>query len=188
MLLRERVLHRADDIAMRLKHDYPISSPEWNRWSNISASYNASTLGHAISTYFSEHSIGDVGDEDSQYVPRAGYVGTLAPGEKFEQEHALEDLPKKVLHPWPAMQQHAFHVRWPVTHPMTPPPLLWFALNNMYTEVRRSPARACAATLCDGSFLFHAQCKSLHGGGCVRDGCVYHSSSLALALSSRYHG
>ena len=27
-----------------------------------------------------------------------------------------------------------FHVRWPPAHPMLPPPLLFFGLNNMYTD------------------------------------------------------
>jgi hypothetical protein len=32
------------------------------------------------------------------------------------------------------MQAYQFHVRQPQAHPMIPPPLLWFALNNMYTD------------------------------------------------------
>jgi len=32
------------------------------------------------------------------------------------------------------MQEFQWHVRWPVSHPMIPPPLLWFAMNDMYTE------------------------------------------------------
>lgn len=86
--------------------------------------------------YFAEHSIGDVGGDDVDYVPKAGYIGTLAPGEKFEESQPMNELPNKVLHPWPAMQEIPFHVRWPPSHPMTPPPQLWFALNNMYTEAR----------------------------------------------------
>jgi hypothetical protein len=137
MLLRERILHRADDIALRIKHEFPIASEEWTRWTNRTAAYNTTSLTQAISTYFAEHSIGDVGDAGSNYVPRAGYVGTLAPGENFVQDQPMEELPNKILHPWPAFQQHAFHVRWAPSHPMTPPPLLWFALNNMYTDVRQ---------------------------------------------------
>lgn len=33
------------------------------------------------------------------------------------------------------MQQIQWHVRWPPSHPMIPPPLLWAALNNMFPEV-----------------------------------------------------
>lgn len=127
------MLHRADDIASRLKEEFPISSPEWSRWTNRTAEYNATSLTQVFGSYFAEQSIGDVGGKD--YVPKAGYVGTLAPGENFIDNYGIDELPKKVLHPWPAMQQIQFHVRWPPSHPMIPPPLLWLALNNMYTEV-----------------------------------------------------
>ena len=69
------------------------------------------------------------------YVPKAGYPGTLAPGINFKEDCPFESLPLKVLHPWPAMQQIQWHVRWPPSHPMIPPPLLWAALNNMFPEV-----------------------------------------------------
>jgi hypothetical protein len=138
LFLRERVLHRADDIALRISSDFPIASDEWTRWSNKTAEYNATTLTQAISTYYATQSIADIGGPESDYVPKAGYIGTLAPGEKFEEAAPMSELPNKVLHPWPAMQEHAFHVRWPPSHPMIPPPLLWIALNNMYTEVSLS--------------------------------------------------
>lgn len=32
------------------------------------------------------------------------------------------------------MQQIQFHVRWPPSHPMIPPPLLWIGMNDMYSE------------------------------------------------------
>ena len=120
---------------MRIKAEFPISSPEFIRWSNKTTQYNTTSLAQAVSLYAAEHSVGDVGGEDADYVPKAGYIGTLAPGENFEESHPMNKLPNKVLHPWPAMQEIPFHVRWPPSHPMTPPPQLWFALNNMYTEV-----------------------------------------------------
>ena len=52
-------------------------------------------------------------------------------GEKFKDNYAIDDLPKRVLHPWPAMQEFRWHVRMPTTHPMIPPPLLWLGLNDM---------------------------------------------------------
>jgi hypothetical protein len=39
------------------------------------------------------------------YVPKAGFPGTLAPGINFKEDCPFESLPKKILHPWPAMQQ-----------------------------------------------------------------------------------
>ena len=35
-----------------------------------------------------------------------------APGENFKENNPFEDLPNRVLHPWPAMQEFQFHVRW----------------------------------------------------------------------------
>ena len=120
-----------------MKTDFPIASKEWTRWTNVTSRNNndSVSLTQVISTYFAEQSVGDLGDEDSQYVPKAGYMGTLAPGEKFDEQFPIDKLPKRVLHPWPALQEVPFHVRWPPSHPMIPSPLLWIALNNMYTEV-----------------------------------------------------
>jgi hypothetical protein len=87
-----------------------------------------------FAAYFQEESIGDVGGKNAKYVPKRGYPGTLAPGENFKEDNPIDELPKRVLHPWPAMQQFQYHVRWPPAHPMLPPPLLFFALNNMYTD------------------------------------------------------
>ena len=52
----------------------------------------------------------------------------------FAENEPYSDLEKRVLHPWPAMQEFQFHVRMPPNHPLLPPPLLWFGLNNMFTE------------------------------------------------------
>mgnify|MGYP006079094401 CR=1 FL=1 len=134
IMIEEQVLNRAGGIATRMQNEFPMDSPEWKRWTDRTDQYNATSLTQVMAEYFQDQSIGDVGGPNSQYVPRAGYPGTLAPGEKFLDNYALEDLPHKVLHPWPAMQQFQYHVRWPPTHPMLPPPLLWFGLNNMYTS------------------------------------------------------
>ena len=134
LMIEEQVLNRAGGIATRLQNDYSMDSPEWKRWIDRTDVYNATSLTQVMAAYFQDHSIGDVGGPKSDYVPRAGYPGTLAPGEKFLDNYALEDLPHRVLHPWPAMQQFQYHVRWPPTHPMIPPPLLWFGLNDMYTS------------------------------------------------------
>jgi hypothetical protein len=87
-----------------------------------------------MASYFQEMSIGDVGGKDAKYVPKRGFPGTLAPGENFKENFAVDDLPKRILHPWPSMQEFQFHVRWPPAHPMIPPPVLFFGLNNMYTD------------------------------------------------------
>ena len=132
----EHVLNRADSIATKLKNEFPITSPEWRKWTEKTSVYNATSLTQVFADYFSENSIGDVGGKDVQYVPKRGFPGTLAPGELFKEDCPFDSLDHKVLHPWPAMQQFQWHVRWPPSHPMIPPPLLWFGLNNMYTEVR----------------------------------------------------
>lgn len=130
----ETVLNRADSIALKLKSEYSITSPEWRRWTNRTAAYNATSLTQVFAEYFSAFSIGDVGGKDVAYTPKRGYPGTLAPGEEFKEDCPFDGLPKRVLHPWPAMQEFQWHVRWPPSHPMIPPPLLWAGLNNMYTE------------------------------------------------------
>ena len=75
-----------------------------------------------------------MGGSSANYIPRRGFPGTLAPGEMFAENEPYSDLEKRVLHPWPAMQEFQFHVRMPPNHPLLPPPLLWFGLNNMFTE------------------------------------------------------
>ena len=130
----EQLVGRANSIATRLQNDFPISSPEWKRWTDKTTLYNATSLTQVMATYFQENSIGDVGGASANYIPKRGYPGTLAPGEKFTDNYPLEELPRRILHPWPAMQEIQFHVRYPPNHPLLPPPLLWFGLNKMYTD------------------------------------------------------
>ena len=35
-----------------------------------------------------------------------------APGENFKENNPFEELPNRILHPWPAMQEFQFHVRY----------------------------------------------------------------------------
>ena len=134
IFIDEQMLNRIDYISTRMHNEFPIDSPEWKRWTAKTSVYNATSLTQVMAEYYQENSIGDVGGAQADYIPKRGYPGTLAPGEKFTDNYALEDLPHHILHPWPSMQQIQFHVRWAPNHPMLPPPLLWFGLNNMYTE------------------------------------------------------
>lgn len=130
----EKILKRAEGIATKLKNEFPEDGPEWAMWTKKTTEYNTTSLSQVMAEYFRDSSIGDVGGAKIDYRPMPGYVGTLAPGEMFEEDAAFADLPEKVLHPWPAMQQFQWHVRWPPGHPMIPPPVLWIGLCNMYTE------------------------------------------------------
>lgn len=134
LAVQESIVNRADGIATKLNNEYSMTSPEWKRWISLTDSYNATSLQHVMAAYYQDYTIADVGRNREDYVPRPGYPGTLAPGQKFKDNYAIDDLPKRVLHPWPAMQQFRWHGRMPVTHPMIPPPLLWLALNDMYTQ------------------------------------------------------
>jgi hypothetical protein len=134
LAVQENIINRADGIATKLQNEYSMTSPEWKRWISLTDSYNATSLQHVMAAYYQDYTIADVGRNREDYVPRLGYPGTLAPGQKFKDNYAIDDLPQRVLHPWPAMQQFRWHVRMPVTHPMIPPPLLWLALNDMYTQ------------------------------------------------------
>lgn len=134
LLLDEKMMERVDNIATRMHNEFPLDSPEWKRWTSKTTVYNATSLTQVMAAYYRDNSIGDVGGPNADYVPRRGFPGTLAPGEKFADNYEFEDLPHHVLHPWPSMQQIQFHVRYPPNHPMLPPPLLWFGLNNMYTD------------------------------------------------------
>ena len=132
-----RMSSRNDNIALRLKSNFTIDSSEWKLWTNKTSVYNSTSLTQVFGEYFRDFSVGDNGGinvADSDYVSKPGYPGTLAPGEKFIQDANIDDLPRRVLHPWPAMQEILFHVRNPPSHPMIPPALLWFALNDMYTQ------------------------------------------------------
>jgi hypothetical protein len=117
---------------MKLINEFNMTSDEWNRYTNITSSYNVTSLQQVAAHYFREHSAGDLGG--TGYTPRRGYPGTLAPGENFQDSNPIEELPNYVLHPWPAMQEIPFYVRWPPSHPAIFPPLLWIALNDMYTR------------------------------------------------------
>lgn len=134
LLEAEKILNRADNIALRLKTDFAPESEEWARWTKMSDAYNVTSLEQVMAEYFRSHSIGDVGGKNADYVPKPGFVGTLAPGQNFKEDYSLDSLPKRILHPWPAMQEFQFHVRWPPSHPMIPPPLLWIGLNDKYTS------------------------------------------------------
>lgn len=134
MLFADRVaLARVNNVATRIK-DYPTESRQWQLWMNHTKTYNATSLTQVFQYYFNQHSAGDIGGKEVNYIPKKGYPGTLGPGEMFKDNLPIEDLPNKILHPWPAMQEIQFHVRMPVSHPMIAPPLLWFALNDMYTQ------------------------------------------------------
>lgn len=75
-----------------------------------------------------------VGGKSSDYIPKRGFSGTLAPGERFKDNDPIDQLSKSILHPWPSLQEIQMHGRMPVTHPMIPPPVLWFGMNDMYTR------------------------------------------------------
>ncbi len=152
LLTQEAYTRREDDIAVRVKQHYPgdMHSPVWSRWTNTLAANNDPTslqytpyssplsLTHIVGEYFRTQSVGDLAKTKDPYLrweSLPGYPGTLSPGLHAEEEHPIESLPRRLLHPWPAMQQIPFHVRWPVSSPLRPPPLLWFALNDMFLEV-----------------------------------------------------
>ena len=131
------ITNKGHSIAQRLKSDFSLDSDEWRRWTTKTSLYNATSLTQVFGEYFRDFSVGDNGGidvKDSNYVSKPGYPGTLAPGLNFEQDASIESLPKRILHPWPAMQEIKSHGRNPPCHPMVPPPLLWFALNDMYTQ------------------------------------------------------
>jgi hypothetical protein len=133
LLVDRAVLDRADGIAVRVRDDFPLASDTWSRWTNATEKYKETSLTQVMSEYFKDHSIGDCGGSGDDYTPLPGYPGTLAPGTQFDELHSLDKLSRKILHPWPAMQAYQWHVRQPQAHPMIAPPLLWFALNDMYT-------------------------------------------------------
>jgi hypothetical protein len=134
-LMSDRVvLDRADDIAVRVRDEFPLASNTWSRWTNKTTQYGETSLTQVVSEYFKDYSIGDCGGDGVNYTPRPGYPGTLAPGTQFQENYPMDGLEKRILHPWPAMQAYQWHVRQPQAHPMIAPPLLWFALNEMYTD------------------------------------------------------
>lgn len=72
------------------------------------------------------YTLADMGGDD--YVPQRGYVGTLAPSESFQDQLPYSKLPKKVLHPWPDVQEITRNnVRNPPPHPYIPSFLVFLA-------------------------------------------------------------
>lgn len=159
MMIDYNVTSRADTIASRVKNEFPIASAEWLRWTNQTIKYNATSLTQVMSEYFANHSIGDIGTKGignvARYIPKRGFPGTLAPGENFIENDPIDSLSHHILHPWPAMQEIQFHVRMPPNHPMLPPPLLWFGLNNMYTENYTNHLLNMPSTETIGGMMMH---------------------------------
>ena len=134
LMNEETMLNRIDSIANTLQSNFSMTSPEWKRWIDKTSVYNATNLQQVFAEYYRDHSVGDVGSAEGDYIPKRGFPGTLAPGEKFSDNYPIEKLPKRILHPWPALQQFQWHVRWPTSHPLIMPPLLWIGMNEMYTN------------------------------------------------------
>lgn len=132
----EKTQHRADYIARRLNDEFSPTSEEWEVWTNKTSEHGVTSLTEVFAAYQRECSIGDVGGKEMDYVPQRGYIGTLAPGEKYKDQNPTEKHPKRILHPWPAAQEIQWYVRMPVTHPLIPPGPLFAALSGMYDDVR----------------------------------------------------
>jgi hypothetical protein len=65
-------MQRLNTIALTLKNEYKLTSPEWKKWTNKTSAYNATSLTQVMAEYFSEYSIGDIGGEGANYIPRKG--------------------------------------------------------------------------------------------------------------------
>ena len=65
-------MQRLNTIALKLKNEYKLTSPEWKKWTNKTSSYNATSLTQVMAEYFRDYSIGDIGGEGADYVPRKG--------------------------------------------------------------------------------------------------------------------
>lgn len=131
----EKVLVRAEDIAIKMKQNYDMTSRQYQTWIEKSMVTNETSFTQAIASYLKEHTIADVGTVRGGYRPLRGFPGTLAAGERFLENYSLKDMPKKVVHPWPALQEILFHGRMPVTHPFIPQVPVWGALNGKYSRV-----------------------------------------------------
>jgi len=58
-------------------------------WTNKTTTANATSLTQVFAEYYRDYSVGDNGGinvQESDYVAKAGYPGTLAPGENFIQD------------------------------------------------------------------------------------------------------
>ena len=64
-------MQRLNTIALKLKNEYKLTSPEWKKWTNKTSLYNATSLTQVMAEYFRDYSIGDIG-EGGDYVPRKG--------------------------------------------------------------------------------------------------------------------
>lgn len=85
---------------------------------------------------YSQSSSPDGEEERNFYYRRAGYIGTLAPGANYHEDSPIASLPKRVLHPWPAVQEIIWHGRNPPCHPAILPTPVICGINGMLLEVR----------------------------------------------------
>jgi hypothetical protein len=120
-----------NSMALYLKLNHHEGSAEHEDFFHISMALNRTTtaavLGHYMSEFYGE-------DRNLKYKPRAGYAGTMPPGE-YPEDVPFKDLPTKNPLPWPYFQMLPFHARPPVTNPYQVSAMEFAALNNMIDDV-----------------------------------------------------
>lgn len=135
LLVVENKKNHAESIPLKLKeYDYPYYSTQWKKYVNMTIDYGAGTLSHAILQYWSKVDNGDCGRKDGKFQRRPGYLGSLAPPADETLATGAYMFPKRVLQPWPVVQEYPFYVRWPSPHPRVPSINLMMARNGQYCD------------------------------------------------------
>lgn len=124
---------KAAFIPEKLKeHKFSWQSSQWAKYLQHVSNSNRTSLSHAVIEYYKLTKSDTVGGGNFRRKP--GYIGTLPPPEDDTIATGSHMLPKRVLHPWPAVTEFPIYVRWAPSHPRIPSINLMMARNGQFEE------------------------------------------------------
>ena len=110
-------------------------SPPWLRWSEHRRNEGDYSLTEAMIEYLSPYSDIFKG-ENILYRRKPGIIGTQAIADTAREASPLDQLPNRIMQPWPAVQEIPFNCRWPTPHPNIISPAVWACKMGMSYHVR----------------------------------------------------
>lgn len=129
----ERRMNKAASIPMKLKEfNYSWQSSQWSTYLQHVINAKQVTLPHAIIEYYKTSKADAIGN--GKFRRKPGFLGTLPPPEDETLATGTYMLPKRILHPWPAVTEFPEYVRWAPSHPRIPSILLMMARNGQFEE------------------------------------------------------
>lgn len=126
-------MNKAAEIPEKLDQmGYSWFSPQWEKYLQHVIEAEQVTISHAIIEYYRNSPAEVVGH--GKFRRKAGFLGTMAPPEDETLATGAYMLPKRILHPWPAVTESPLYVRWAPSHPRIPSILVMMARNGQFEE------------------------------------------------------